>query len=113
MIVYVWTLAAAIGAAIAAWGTWDAWRDLRALGPSANGRRILAVGWVRREAIRFIIQAIWAVIGFLALPAADSVGPVSPLAYLLTATTIAVAVNTLLDAKERFALRDIISDRHD
>lgn len=106
MIVIVWTIAAMIGAAVAAWGAYDAYRDLRALDSGANGRRILAVGWVRREFIRFGIQAVWAVIGVLAIP--NATNAVNPIALLLVGTNVAVAVNTIMDARERILLRRII-----
>lgn len=106
MIVWIWTLTATLGALIAVWNTLDAWADLRALGSLSNGRRIIAVGWVRRESIRVFIQATWALIGFLALPTASNT--VSPLVLLLVATNLAVAANTALDARDRIRLRRII-----
>ena len=106
MIVWIWTLTASAGALIATWNTWDAWADLRALGMASNGRRVIALGWVRRELIRVFIQASWAFIGFLALPTASNA--VSPLGLLLVATNIALAVNTVLDARDRIVLRRII-----
>lgn len=108
MIIYIWTVASLVGAVIAAWNLGDAWRDLRALDSTViNGRRILAEGWVRREVVRFGIQAVWSLIGFLALPTADA--PVNPLAILLLSTNLAVMTNTLLDAHERIKLRRIIN----
>lgn len=106
MIVAVWTLTATFGALIAVWNTLDAWADLRALGPISNGRRIIAVGWVRRESFRVFIQATWALIGFLSLPTAS--GEASPLVLLLVATNVAVAANTALDARDRIRLRLVI-----
>ena len=110
MIVVIWTVAASIGAAIAAWATYDAWRDLQALGDVENGRRVLARGWVRREAIRFGIQAVWAAIGFLAYTSGQGSGAVNLVALLLLGTNVAVAVNTTLDVRERFVLRRIIGN---
>lgn len=104
MIVYIWTIAATIGAVIAAWNFVDAWRDLRALNSDRNGRRILALGWVRREAIRGGIQVDWAIVGILVLLGIGS----ALIAPMLVASAIAVAVNTLLDAQERRQLRRII-----
>ena len=109
MIVYVWTAAATIGALIAAWNMVDAWRDLHALGDVENGRRMLARGWVRREFIRFGIQATWAWIGFQAIPTADPNAPLSVLVVLLVGTNVAVAVNTLMDAWERILLRRLLN----
>lgn len=103
MIVWIWTLAASVGAVIAAWNCWDAYRDLDALGPVTNGRRILAIGYVRREAVRLLIQVTWAGIGAMAL-----LGLQGPLAELLVATAGAVALNTILDARDRIRLRRII-----
>ena len=106
MIVWVWTAVAVIGALFAAWNTYDAWLDLRALGPLQNGRRIIARGWVRRELFRFFIQSVWALIGVWTLPRAN--GEVNVVAVLLVLTNMAVAANTVLDAKDRIALRRII-----
>lgn len=106
MIVLVWTLAATFGTLIAVWNTLDAWADLRAIGSLSNGRRIIAVGWVRREAFRVFIQGTWALIGFLALPTASDA--IDPLVLLLVATNLAVAANTALDARDRIVLRRII-----
>lgn len=107
MIVIVWTLAATIGAVIAAWSIYDAYRDLRAMGAAQNGRRLIAIGWIRREVIRFGIQAVWAGIGVLAIP--NATNAVNPIALLLVATNVAVALNTFLDARERILLRRIIN----
>lgn len=107
MIVWIWTGAAVVGSVISAWNLQDAWRDLRALDATHNGRRILNVGWVRREAIRFGIQAIWATIGFLALPTASNT--VNPIVILLVGTNVALAASTFLDARERRILREIIA----
>lgn len=105
MIVYIWTVAALVGAVIAAWNLVDAWRDLQALDSTViNGRRILALGWVRREIVRLSIQAVWAVIGTTAIPP-----DVNLAILLLVGTNIAVAVNTLMDAHERIKLRRIIN----
>jgi hypothetical protein len=106
MIVWIWTLTAALGALIAIWNTLDAWTDLRALGSLSNGRRLIAVGWVRREAVRVFVQASWAFIGFLALPTASD--DVSLIAVLLVATNVALAANTIYDARDRIVLRRII-----
>lgn len=106
MIVTIWTLTASIGTLIAVWNTWDAWLDLRALGPLRNGRRLIARGWVRRELFRVFIQVSWAFIGFLALPTASD--EVTPIVLLLLSTNVAVAANTILDARDRIVLRRVI-----
>lgn len=107
MTVIVWTLAATLGTVIAIWNTVEAWHDLRALGVILDGRRIIAVGWVRREAIRVFIQGSWAFIGFLSLPTARDT--LNPIVVLLVATNVAVAVNTILDARDRIRLGHIIN----
>lgn len=106
MIVWIWTVAASVGALIAAWNLWDAYRDLEALGPVQNGRRIIGIGWVRRESIRFLIQVSWAGIGFAALPTAS--GNINPIVLILVGTNLAVALNTMLDMRDRLRLRRII-----
>ena len=104
---FVWTVSAGIGALIAVLNLVDAYRDLRALEPGSNGRLLIARGWVRAEAIRFAIQLTWAGIGIAALlnprPA-----PLSPIVLLLIGTNLALALNTILDARERIVLRRIL-----
>lgn len=107
MIVVFWTLAAAVGTLVSGWNAWEARRDLAALGDITNGRRIIAVGWVRREGIRLAIQAVWLFIGILSLPSAGN-SALTPIAMLLVATTVAVTVNTVMDARDRIRLRRIL-----
>ena len=109
MIVIIWTLTATFGALIAVWNSYDAWLDLRSLGTLSNGRRIIAAGWVRRELFRVFIQSSWALIGYLALPTAS--GAINPIVLLLLTTNVALAVSTILDARDRIVLRRIIGPK--
>lgn len=106
MIVVIWTGAASLGALIALWNLGQAWLDLRALGTDTNGRRLLAVGYVRSEAIRLFVQVTWALIGFGSLGQPSTI---SLVALLLVATALAIALNTILDARDRIALRRILT----
>jgi hypothetical protein len=108
VILTIWTLAATLGALLAGWNTISAWLAYRALGDVQNGRRVLAVGWVRREVVRFFIQSVWASIGFISLATVGASAEISLIAILLVATNVAVAANTVLDARDRILLQRII-----
>lgn len=110
MLVWIWTGSASIGVLIAALNLVDAMRDLRSLGVVRNGRRIIAHGWIRNEAIRLGIQAVWAFIGILALlDAASHNAPITLLGLLFIGTNLALAVGTILDARDRRTLRRILT----
>lgn len=109
MILWIWTISASVGAVFAALNLIDAYRDLHDLGDAQNGRRILGRGWVRGELIRLLIQASWAFIGIVALQVpAQPDAPVSLLTLLLIGTNVGLALNTILDARDRRALRRIL-----
>jgi hypothetical protein len=109
VVLLIWTASSSIGALIAALNLFDAYGDLRALGPVQNGRRIIARGWVRSEAIRLGIQLAWALVGVLALlMTRPGPAPISILTLILIGTNVALATNTILDARERLALRRLL-----
>ena len=106
MITWAWTLIAVAGAILSMLGALDASRDLRALGTIANGRRLLALGDLRRELIRLSIQVVWTLIGLesaLHGGAEPSLGVI-----LLMGTNAALAISTLLDLHDRARLRRIL-----
>jgi len=102
-----WTVTSAAGALVAAWGVFDAVADLHAVGPIANGRRRIAKGYVRAEAIRLAIQVSWVVIGAIAL-LDDRAAPWSPAVVILVLTNAGLLANSLLDGIDRLRLRALI-----
>ena len=105
MIVLAWVLLAGAGSIVSGWNTFDAYLDLRALGSLSNGRRIIAVGWARREAIRCGVQFLWLLLGLSALGRDVALAPGI---VVLLATNLALLVSTILDARDRLRLRRII-----
>lgn len=102
----VWTLSAAVGACFSTWNFIQAVRDLRALGPIANGRRLLGRGHVRREAIRVFISSAWLAIGLWSVWR-FGLGHLDwdPVIVVLVVTNLACTVQAFSDYRERIALR--------
>jgi hypothetical protein len=100
----VWTALSASGMAVAAWGFFDAWADLRALGERANGRRIHAKGYRRDEAFSFAVHSILLGMG---------IGPLlNPAPVTLSGFVAAlIVVNVLLLVRSIFAAHDRIEVR--
>lgn len=102
----IWTALALVGLAVSAENGWEALRDLRALGNPTNGRRILAYGHVRREAIRIMVFGLYLVIGIMAgLTPARPGAQLSVVAAILVFTSLALILNSLLDRRDR---RDLL-----
>lgn len=101
---WAWTLASAVAAVVAAWGLSDSWADLRALGARANGRRVIAVGYIRSEFIRLAISLAWVAIGVAVIVRPGTV-EWSPSTAVLVATNAAIALNSILAARDRLAVR--------
>ena len=100
----VWTLIATAGLVVAVWGFLDANADVHAVPNRTNGRRIIARGYRRDEAISVVIQAILLGIGL---------GPViEPEPVRLSAFVVAlIVVNLLLLARSLLAARDRLQVR--
>lgn len=62
----LWTLVALIGVYYSTRNVYDGFADLKSLGELKNGRRIVAVGNIRRDVFRLTIQAIYLAIGLVA-----------------------------------------------
>ena len=101
----IWTALALLGVAVSVENGWEALRDLRALDSPTNGRRILAYGHVRREAIRIMVFGLYALIGIMAgLTPSRPGAQLSFVALILVFTSLALIVNSLLDRRDRRAL---------
>lgn len=100
----LWTVMSATGMAVAAWGFFDAWADLRALGERANGRRIHAKGYRRDEGFSFAVHSILLAMG---------IGPLlNPAPVTLSGFVAAlIAVNVLLLIRAILAARDRLEVR--
>lgn len=107
MIILAWVLSAGIGAIVSGWNAYDAYLDLRALGSTRNGRRIIARGWVRRESIRFLIQLGWVAIAVPVLFRPDP--EPSLILFVLVGTNLLLLISTILDARDRLRLRRILT----
>ena len=105
MIVGLWTLVALLGAVVSAASAVDAWHDVRASRLIArNGRQVIAAADLRRELIRFAIQAIWVFVGATAW-ASGAGGTLTLAVALLMATNALVALNSVLDLRDRLTWR--------
>ena len=67
LVVYTWIVLAALGIYLAYRNGMEAYRDFQALGGKTNGRRTIAVGNLRREIVRGLIQLDFIAIGLLVL----------------------------------------------
>lgn len=101
---WTWTVLSALALMGAVWGLLDAWGDLRALDERRNGRRRIAIGYIRAEAIRLLVSGAWLGVGILALLSAReaqwSIGVV-----VLIGTNGAILLSSILDARDRLAVR--------
>lgn len=99
-----WTLVSLAGLLAAVWGVFDAWGDLRALEGVANGRRIIARGYLRAELIRVAIQAI--LLGLGIGPLLDP-APVRSSVFVLAlmAVNVLLLANSVLAGIDRLRIR--------
>lgn len=97
-----WTLISAIGVLVAVWGTLDSWGDLRALRHNTNGRRIIAIGYLRGELIHLVILSAWTVLGYLALERASTWNPGT---VVLIVGNGLLVLRSVLDARDRLRVR--------
>ena len=96
-----WTVLALIGMWLAYVNGSEANRDLRALGGKQNGRRTIAIGNLRREALRGLVQVDFLILGLMAV-FNILVGPVFVSGLLLA--SVAMNVNSYLDRRDRLYL---------
>lgn len=90
----VWSITAAVGAALSGWLVFESALDLRALGGLRNGRRVLARARLTSEAIRMVIHLAFLYIGLLALGSAP--GPLSVTILILLGGNIGLILNSLI-----------------
>ena len=103
----LWLFTAMSGLYLAGLNAWEAILDYRALGGKRNGRRRIALGTVRREALRGLVNAIFLGIGIVAAatpanPAATPLGVAVSLGLLIA--SVAYNANSLLDRADRIYL---------
>ena len=103
----LWIFTAMSGLYLAGLNAWEAILDYRALGGKRNGRRRIALGTVRREALRGLVNAIFLGIGIVAAatpanPAATPLGAAVSLGLLIA--SVAYNANSLLDRADRIYL---------
>ena len=104
-----WLLTALAGLYLSALNAWEAILDFRALGGRRNGRRRIALGTVRREAVRGVVNAIFLGIGGVAAltpanPNATPLGVAISLGLLMA--SVAYNINSLLDRTDRLYLME-------
>lgn len=99
----LWTVASGLGAVIAAWGSIEAFRDLRALQGYVNGRRMNAWRDLRNQTMRAIVQVAWFLLG-LPLMFDERVTPWTPAVIVLVATNVALLVAASLDLRDRLRI---------
>ena len=107
LIEIAWLLTALTGLYLSGLNAWEAILDYHALGGRRNGRRRIALGTVRREALRGLVNAIFLGIGIVAAatpanPSATPLGVAVSLGLLLA--SVAYNLNSALDRADRIYL---------
>ena len=101
----LWTLIAAVGTYFSLLNVRNGFKDLRALKQISNGRSIVALGNIRRDLLRSIIQGTYFVIGLWAGFSSEPVTHPSTarvvLSIALLSTSIVLTYSAYLDAKDR------------
>ena len=102
-----WLLSAVSGLYLSRLNAWEAVLDFRALNGRRNGRRRIATGTIRREAVRGFVNAIFLGVGIVAAltpanPHATPLGVAVSLALLLA--SVAYNLNSFLDRQDRLYL---------
>lgn len=102
----VWTLLALTGIYLALRNGIESYRDYQALGGKQNGRKTIAVGNLRREIVRGLIQLGWAAIGVVAFFTPNRTEVVSPGVVVLVLTAAGMVLNSYLDRRDRLYLME-------
>lgn len=101
----VWLVIAAIGVWTAAHNGLEALRDFQALGSKSNGRRVIAVGNLRREVVRVLIHLSYLLIGLLAASIPSQPTAEFPVvAIVLIMAAAGMTLNSYLDRRDRLYL---------
>ena len=105
-----WILLAGTGLAVSLRGLWDAHEGTRAMRNRYNGRRIVARGYRRSEALTALKQLVLIAIG---IPAVLNPEPVrlSPFVLALFALNLLGLARTTLEWRDRVVLRRML-DRY-
>jgi hypothetical protein len=103
----LWVLTAIVGLYLSGLNGWEGVLDFKALNGKRNGRRRIALGTIRREAIRGVVNAIFLGIGIVAVnipanPNATALGVAVSLGLLIA--SIAYNANSYLDRQDRIYL---------
>ena len=107
LIELAWLLTAMAGLYLSGLNAWEAFLDYQSLGGKVNGRRRIAIGTVRREAVRGLVNAIFLGIGLVALvtpanPNSTPLGVAVSVGLLLA--SVAYNANSYLDRADRVYL---------
>lgn len=102
-----WVLTALSGIFLAGLNAYEAWLDYVSLGGKQNGRRRVALGSIRREALRGVVNVLFLSVGVVAgfypaNPAATFLGLIVSLVLVLA--SVAYNVNSFLDRQDRIYL---------
>lgn len=102
--VVAWIASSAAGVLAAAAGVVEGAYDINALGTLRNGRRIIAIGYLRSQTIRLLISIGWLAIGLpFAFDGRDT--PWNWFTVTLVGTNALLAVAAWLDLIDRRRLR--------
>lgn len=104
MIEQAWTLLSTFGALIATIAFFDARSDLRALHNHTNGRRIIASGYMRTEALIGTVQGLLLVLGIGPLMDPAPV-PLNPFVADLMLVNLLLVAMTVLNYRDRLRVR--------
>ena len=107
LIEILWLATALAGLYLSAINAWEAILDFRALGGKRNGRYRLALGTIRREFIRGLVNAIFLGIGIVAAvtPANPNSTPLGVAVALgLLMASVSYNANSALDRADRIYL---------
>ena len=99
--IWLWLALATFGLYLAHLNGTEAIRDYQALGGKTNGRRTIAIGSVRREVVRGLIQADFIILGALAL-----LNVHAPIVFIsgLFLASAGMNLNSYLDRRDRLYL---------
>ena len=104
-----WLLTAFAGLYLSGLNAWEAVLDFKALNGKRNGRRRIALGTIRREGLRGVVNAIFLGIGIVAavIPANPNATPLGvAISLALLMASIAYNANSYMDRRDRIYLME-------